>query len=211
MNYLYTGILNYIILLPFFLIMEVLIYKFYKHKGIQLSKAHLLGWQLLACIIVIILFITGPADVFDIIADPTIQIGPYASQLNISFNDIQQVLNIFLFIPLGFVLPLLWKTRGRFILTILSGFLLSFLIETFQLFNFRAPDINDLFMNTLGATIGSLSCLLFFFWLSNFYTTKKRSQWHARLGSIGSVLLIFLFYILIGSPLLTRLESSLTI
>lgn len=210
MKYLYTGLLNYIILFPFFLSMEVLIYKYYKHIGIQLPKAHLLGWQLLACIIVIILFITGPADIVDIIKDSTIQIGSYAFQLNISFTNIQQVLNIVLFIPLGFVLPLLWKTRGRFILSIMSGFLLSLLIEIFQLFNFRAPDINDLFMNTLGATIGSLSCLVFFFWLSKFYTTKKKSQWHARLGSISSVLLIFLFYILIGSPILTFLEHRFT-
>lgn len=63
-------------------------------------------------------------------------------------------LNILLFIPLGFILPLLWgsfRSRRRICLT---GFLLSLAIELSQLLNFRITDVDDLIMNTLGALLG---------------------------------------------------------
>lgn len=63
-------------------------------------------------------------------------------------------LNIILFIPLGFILPLLWsrfRSRKRLILT---GFSFSLAIELSQLLNFRITDVDDLIMNTLGAWLG---------------------------------------------------------
>lgn len=62
--------------------------------------------------------------------------------------------NILLFIPLGFMLPCIWKKYEVFWKTALSGITLSLIIELSQLFNRRITDIDDLLMNTLGAFIG---------------------------------------------------------
>jgi glycopeptide antibiotics resistance protein len=61
--------------------------------------------------------------------------------------------NIIIFIPIGLLLPLLWrKFSAR--KTILSGFLISLFIEFVQLTLDRSSDIDDLMLNTLGAIIG---------------------------------------------------------
>ena len=64
------------------------------------------------------------------------------------------VLNIFLFIPLGFFLTVLLRRYGKLHHAFLFGFLLSASIELLQIFTYRATDINDLMTNTLGTVIG---------------------------------------------------------
>lgn len=65
-------------------------------------------------------------------------------------------LNIFCFIPLGFLCPMLSKTyEEQAKKTLLLGFVLSLIIEISQLFTlYRATDINDLIANVLGTVIG---------------------------------------------------------
>lgn len=75
---------------------------------------------------------------------------------------LQLIKNIILFIPLGFLIPLIYsgiKTKK----IILIGFLTSLSIETIQFllgqiigYNYRSFDINDLITNTLGTLIGIL-------------------------------------------------------
>lgn len=62
--------------------------------------------------------------------------------------------NILLFIPLGFILPCIWKKYEVLWKTALSGITFTLIIELCQLFNRRITDIDDLLMNTLGALIG---------------------------------------------------------
>lgn len=61
--------------------------------------------------------------------------------------------NIVLFLPLGLLLPLLWRgwTLGK---TVLAGAAFSFIIEFTQLFTSRGTDIDDLLLNTLGTLCG---------------------------------------------------------
>lgn len=85
--------------------------------------------------------------------DPACALVPFAG-LAEGFQE--RVLNVLLFVPLGFLLPTLWlrfRSPGR---TVLAGFLLSAFIETVQLFTFRLTDINDLIANTAGAALGFL-------------------------------------------------------
>ena len=63
-------------------------------------------------------------------------------------------LNILLFVPLGFILPLLWKEFRSRRAMCLTGFLMSLGIELAQLLNYRISDVDDLIMNTLGAFLG---------------------------------------------------------
>ena len=60
--------------------------------------------------------------------------------------------NIIVFIPIGFFIPLLFKTSNK--ITILIGFLISLFIEINQLFLERKTDIDDLILNTFGVFIG---------------------------------------------------------
>ena len=64
--------------------------------------------------------------------------------------------NVALFLPLGFLLPLLAPRMDRWWRTVGAGFALSAAIELTQLAfpGLRRPDVNDVLMNTLGAALG---------------------------------------------------------
>ncbi|MEE1328968.1 MAG: VanZ family protein [Oscillospiraceae bacterium] len=75
---------------------------------------------------------------------------------NYSVKNIANVLlNVAMFVPLGFLLPLLWKLCRKWYVAIPSGFGFSLAIELIQLLTRRGVcDVDDLFCNTLGAVIG---------------------------------------------------------
>jgi glycopeptide antibiotics resistance protein len=62
--------------------------------------------------------------------------------------------NICIFIPIGLFLPLLWKGYNRLWKVTLMGFFISLFIETAQLGQARSSDIDDLWLNTVGAIVG---------------------------------------------------------
>lgn len=51
--------------------------------------------------------------------------------------DIGFVLNVIMFLPLGFLLPCIWKKCRNIINIAVTGFFLSLLIEISQIFNWR--------------------------------------------------------------------------
>mgnify|MGYP003807528613 CR=1 FL=1 len=79
---------------------------------------------------------------------------------SIPFKDgleISGILNIIFFIPFGFLLPTLWEKYRNLWTTLFHGLFFSIIIETGQLFvKYRATDIDDLILNTLGAICGWL-------------------------------------------------------
>lgn len=64
------------------------------------------------------------------------------------------ILNIILFVPMGIMLPFMWKRYNTLKATAVFGVMMSLSIELLQLFTFRATDINDLIANTLGTLFG---------------------------------------------------------
>lgn len=62
--------------------------------------------------------------------------------------------NVFLFVPLGFLLPLTAQKRSRFGVTVGIAAVLSAGIETVQYFIGRSADIDDLLLNVFGAVVG---------------------------------------------------------
>ena len=64
------------------------------------------------------------------------------------------ILNIILFIPLGIMLPFLWKKYNTLKATAMFGFFMSLAIELLQILTYRATDINDIIANTFGAVLG---------------------------------------------------------
>ena len=67
---------------------------------------------------------------------------------------VPDILNIIMFMPLGFLLPLIWKNFRKGWKVALTGFGFSVMIEFCQLFNTRVSDVDDLIMNTVGACVG---------------------------------------------------------
>ena len=63
--------------------------------------------------------------------------------------------NVLVFIPLGFLLPLISDEHRRFTEVLLNAFTFVLGIEVFQLFSaFGAFDVDDILLNCLGAAIG---------------------------------------------------------
>lgn len=95
----------------------------------------------------------GIGTIWDLITygklDNSINLIPFSSEGAMTYN-----FNIIMFMPFGFLLPLIWKNFRNAKKVVLMGFLMSLAIEICQLFNLRATDIDDLMMNTLGALVG---------------------------------------------------------
>ena len=95
----------------------------------------------------------GIGSIWDLIAydklDNSINLIPFSSEGAMTY-----ILNIIMFMPLGFLLPLIWENFRNAKKVVLMGFLMSLTIEICQLFNIRTTDIDDLMMNTLGALVG---------------------------------------------------------
>ena len=67
------------------------------------------------------------------------------------------VMNILLFLPFGYLLPLLWPRVDCWWKLLLCGLFVSLLIELLQLVTLRGMfDLDDLMNNTLGALLGWL-------------------------------------------------------
>ena len=70
------------------------------------------------------------------------------------------ILNIALFVPLGVLLPLLWKRFRKWPWMLLAGFSLTLAIELAQMVTGNLTDVDDLFHNTLGAMLGWCTVML---------------------------------------------------
>lgn len=108
------------------------------------------------------LFTLYLCEMFDVVGIPAVQyirwepavnLVPFGDEKNFRFF-LQLGLNAVMFLPFGFFLPLLWSKCRRWHRTALAGFLTSLTIELTQLLSFRATDVDDLLMNTLGAVLG---------------------------------------------------------
>lgn len=72
------------------------------------------------------------------------------------------LLNVAMFLPMGFLLPLLSRKLRKWYLTIPAGFTVSLLIELTQLAVGRGIcDVDDLFANALGAAMGYFAIMAF--------------------------------------------------
>ena len=98
------------------------------------------------------LIIVGTPAFSYIVWDPTINYIPF-SDFSVR-NMIGMALNIVMFIPFGAFLPIYFTYFQKARRTVWAGFLMSLSIEVLQLFTFRATDVDDLMMNTVGALVG---------------------------------------------------------
>ncbi len=148
------GIAGFIPILPALLLFHWRMRKKDAALGVRTPKAHIIGAYFFCLLIVAVFAATGRPSLYALTLDVM-----YVSLTPFRYvNTLQYGLSVLLFVPVGFMLPLLWTKFEKKRYTILYGALFSLFIELGQLFTYRATDIDDLLTNTAGAIIG---CLLF--------------------------------------------------
>lgn len=121
---------------------------------------------------------------------PRIVLIPFMDMLG---GPIDTILNVVLFIPLGFFLPLLYQKYNRISSVALTGFLFSLSIEMIQMFGRGSTDINDLITNTVGTILGYFTYKLFS------KLTRKETCINFQTNNInhGMEVLLFIAYSLV--------------
>ncbi|MGE7185362.1 VanZ family protein [Peribacillus sp. NPDC006672] len=155
----HTGVLISYLYTYFFTIIFCIVFQigFYFKAQKNISIRHFLWVYVFLFYLSLVYKVTQIATVWDIrryetwIRASEINLIPFASEGITTY-----VLNILLFMPLGFLLPTIWPQFRTMKNTAYTGFFFSLAIELSQLLNNRITDIDDLFMNTLGAIIGYL-------------------------------------------------------
>lgn len=138
----FDAAVSALILVPLFLLLD----KQYFH-----DRKRMIGYVLFAVYLSGMFAVVGLPDIRYVRFDPHYNIVPFAYM----FSDLTNtVLNVLLFIPLGFFLPVFWERFLPFPRAVLFGFFCSLFIESLQIFTLRATDINDLMTNTLGTFAG---------------------------------------------------------
>ncbi|WP_252235868.1 VanZ family protein [Clostridium sp. CH2] len=130
-----------------------------KKKEGGVSRKHFLGVFIFLLYLAAVYGVTGIGTIWDVQRFITTSTSEFDRIFLVPFSSSQvimpYVLNIIMTIPLGFLLPLIWKQFRTLKKVALSGFLLSLCIELSQLFTqSRNTTTDDLIMNTLGAIIG---------------------------------------------------------
>ena len=155
------------------------------------------------------LFILYLCKMFDVVGipalqyirwDPNISLIPLSDEKNLRFF-LQLGLNAAMFAPFGFLLPVLWRKCRKWKVTVLAGFLLSLTIEVLQMFCFRATDVDDLLMNTLGAGLGYSLARIFFHkkWTQD--TAPGTFKVSDSLSLTVSILIPLLTIVLVRTPI----------
>lgn len=126
-----------------------------KHPARKNLASHIMWVSVFLLYIYFAFSVAGIGSIWDIgqydtvIRTEEINLIPFQSEGMMTY-----ILNVIMFMPLGFLLPLIWKELRNPIKVTLTGLGFSFAIEFCQLFNRRNTDIDDLLMNTLGALVG---------------------------------------------------------
>lgn len=138
----FDAAVSALILIPLFLWLD----KRYFH-----DRKRMTGYVLFAVYLSGMFAVVGLPDIRYVRFDPHYNMVPFLYM----FSDLTNtVLNVVLFLPLGFFLPVFWERFLPFPRAVLFGFFTSALIESLQIFTYRATDINDLMTNTFGAFLG---------------------------------------------------------
>ena len=131
-----------IVLIPIFLLLHIFYVKNLKRSALYFVFAFYLSG---------VFSVVGIPDIMNLTVDFDVNIIPFVDMISDFKNA---VLNVILFVPLGFLLPFIWKKFREFKYTLMFGFGMTVAIEILQIFAFRLSDINDLITNTLGTVVG---------------------------------------------------------
>ena len=109
--------------------------------------------------------VVGLPDFKDFTVDFGVNVIPFVDMISDLKNA---VLNVVLFIPLGFLLPAFSEKFRSLKNTLIFGIGMTVAIEILQIFTYRLTDVNDLITNTLGTLLG--------YFVMNMIIKKKKFQ-----------------------------------
>lgn len=139
--------------------------------------------------LVVVLALVGFPNIMMLQMEFTVNLIPFIYMLS---DLVNACLNVLLFVPFGFFLPMLWKEFRSIKRVALAGIVATFFIEISQLFTGRATDIDDIITNSIGTLIGYL---IVHFVTENFIkrtlSDSKINDFYLICGSIG-VIMFFL-------------------
>ena len=179
-RYMLVGIIGSIFFVSIFLIGYFLVYKkkMKDTKKLKVSKVALWSIFLIYMIVVLGATIGHRASGYE-----SVNLHLFSSYKdaynNFSLREWRYIiLNILMFVPIGFILPLLFKKCECWYITYLGGFATTLFIETLQLISKRGIfEIDDIVNNTLGCAIGYGIVMIFI----SLFKRKKESQKHKLL------------------------------
>ncbi|MGF3225949.1 VanZ family protein [Facklamia sp. P12932] len=135
----------------YFFVIPVLIlyFLFLKKKDKKQTKAHIILSFIFCYYLIGILTMTGIGKISGF--SPRFEGIRFNGITSISFEEI---LNVFLFMPLGLFLPILYKNFSNIKKVASTAFFISLSIELYQMFGRGITSLNDLIANVLGSCLG---------------------------------------------------------
>lgn len=121
-----------------------------------------------------------------------------------SSNILGMVLNIVMLIPFGAFLPIYFTKFRKLLPTVIAGMSMSLVIEILQLFTFRATDVDDLIMNTLGNLLGYFVGA---FIARKIYKKEENNKDIIKL--VVMVIISILVVVFVNNPLMTCILRTL--
>lgn len=184
MFFYYTqGLWECLWLTPFLVFWLLLVYLYCRRSRQPWRWGKMLGTALLFYALVLMFYVTGTLSITEVFRFKTSIVADSMNLIPFFGASMQGlVLNTLLFIPVGFLLPIIWDSYCHLGKTTLTGFLLSLLIEVSQLFNLRATDVDDLLMNTLGCLLGGAMAMV----LCLSSKRKKALKLQPKIGGMGN-------------------------
>ena len=177
------SISGYVFIVPFLLCYFV----YLKNIGRKQYLPHIFAVFAFCYYLFGILTVTGIGYTGAISFHPRITLIPVLGMIS---GPIDTILNIILFIPLGFFLPLLYQKFHLMKTVVFTGFLFSFSVEILQMLGWGNTDVNDLIANTLGTYFGYCVFTL----LSKLLTYNCKIQFQTDGTSDKMELLLFVLY-----------------
>ena len=141
------SISGYVFIVP----VIILYFLYLKKSGRKQSFLHITSVFVFCYYLFGILTVTGIGYTSTISFCPRISLIPFFGMIS---GPIETILNLVLFVPMGFFLPFLYKKYHHIKTVVLTGLLFSLSVEIVQMFDWGATDINDLIINTAGTCLG---------------------------------------------------------
>ncbi len=135
-----------------------------------------------------VLALVGFPNIISLKVELTVNIIPFVYMINDFTNA---CLNVLLFVPFGFFLPVLWKKFRNAKKLFTAGFAMTSFIEIAQIFTGRTTDIDDIITNIAGTLIGYLIA----YWYTGVFTRRivKNSKKNDFYIICASVIFIMFF------------------
>ena len=163
------SISGYVFIVP----VIILYFLYLKKSGRKQSFLHITSVFVFCYYLFGILTVTGIGYTSTISFCPRISLIPFFGMIS---GPIETILNLVLFVPMGFFLPFLYKKYHHIKTVVLTGLLFSLSVEIVQMFDWGATDINDLIINTAGTCLGYWIYYLLSKILPNYFRKGVQSE-----------------------------------